>query len=59
MALLLEGARLGLPGKVDQAKSVVFVKLTDSALRGLEEYLRHRVSGRPTHVTPLTCRKFE
>lgn len=42
MALLLEGARLGLQPKVDQAKSVVFVKLTDSALRGLEEYLRHR-----------------
>lgn len=52
MALLLEGAKLALQPKVDQAKSVVFVKLTDSALRGLEEYLRHRVSGDTWHLGP-------
>merc|ERR1711962_449323 len=42
MALLLEGQKFGLSSKSDNSKSVVLVKLTDSALRSLEEYLKHR-----------------
>jgi len=42
MALLIEGQKFGLSSKSDNSKSVVYVKLTDSALRSLEEYLKHR-----------------
>lgn len=42
MALLLDGQKFSLSSKSDTSKSVVLVKLTDSALRSLEEYLKHR-----------------
>jgi len=42
MAVLLEGQKFGLSSKSDTCKSVVYVKLTDSALRSLEDYLKHR-----------------
>ena len=44
MAVLLEGQKLPIASKADSGKSVVFVKLTDSALRSLEEYFKHRVN---------------
>ena len=44
MAVLLEGQKLPIASKPDAGKSVVFVKLTDSALRSLEEYFKHRVN---------------
>ena len=44
MAVLVEGQKFGLSSKSDTCKSVVYVKLTDSALRSLEDYLKHRVS---------------
>jgi len=60
MAVLLEGQKLPIASKPDAGKSVVFVKLTDSALRSLEEYFKHRAvldkngsSGGPSiHFTP-------
>lgn len=54
MAVLLEGQKFGLNSKSETSKSVVYVKLTDSALRSLEDYLKHRAvfeksgSGGPT-----------
>jgi len=42
MAVLVEGQKFGLSSKSDTCKSVVYVKLTDSALRSLEDYLKHR-----------------
>ena len=44
MAVLVEGQKLPIASKPDAGKSVVFVKLTDSALRSLEEYFKHRVN---------------
>ena len=44
MAVLVEGQKFGLSSKSEKSKSVVYVKLTDSSLRSLEEYLKHRVS---------------
>ena len=44
MAVLVEGQTLPLSSKTEPGKSVVYVKLTDSALRSLEEYLRLKVS---------------
>jgi len=60
MAVLLEGQKLPIASKPDAGKSVVFVKLTDSAFRSLEEYIKHRAvldkngsSGGPSiHFTP-------
>jgi len=60
MAVLVEGQKLPIASKPDAGKSVVFVKLTDSALRSLEEYFKHRAvldknggSGGPSiHFTP-------
>ena len=43
MAVLLEGQKFGLSSKSQTSKSVVYVKLTDSALRSLEEYLKQKV----------------
>lgn len=43
MAVLVDGQKFGLSSKSDNTKSVVYVKLTDSALRSLEEYLKHKV----------------
>jgi len=42
MAVLVEGQKFGLSSKSETCKSVVYVKLTDSALRSLEDYLKHR-----------------
>jgi hypothetical protein len=44
MAVLVEGQTLPLSSKSDARISVVYVKLTDSALRSLEEHLRLKVS---------------
>jgi hypothetical protein len=44
MAPLAEGQKFNLDSKAEKKKSVVFVKLTDSALRSFEEYLKQRVS---------------
>jgi len=60
MAVLLEGQKLPIASKADSGKSVVFVKLTDSALRSLEEYFKHRAvldkngscGGPSIHFTP-------
>lgn len=54
MAVLVEGQKFGLSSKSETSKSVVYVKLTDSALKSLEDYLKHRAvvekngSGGPT-----------
>lgn len=54
MAVLVEGQKFGLSSKSEPSKSVVYVKLTDSALKSLEDYLKHRAavekngSGGPT-----------
>jgi len=42
MAVLVEGQKYGLSSKSEKSKSVVYVKLTDSSLRSLEDYLKHR-----------------
>jgi len=42
MAVLVEGQKFGLSSKSEKSKSVVFVKLTDSSLKSLEDYLKHR-----------------
>ena len=44
MAVLVEGQKFALSSKSQTSKSVVYVKLTDSALRSLEEYLKNKVS---------------
>ena len=43
MAVLVEGQEFALSSKSQTSKSVVYVKLTDSALRSLEEYLKQKV----------------
>ena len=43
MAVLVEGQKFALSSKSQTSKSVVYVKLTDSALRSLEEYLKNKV----------------
>ena len=58
MAVLLEGQKLPIASKADAGKSVVFVKLTDLALRSLEEFIKHRADkngscgGPSIHFTP-------
>jgi len=42
MAVLVEGQKFGLSSKSEKSKSVVYVKLTDSSLKSLEDYLKHR-----------------
>ena len=49
--MLVEGQKFGLSSKSETCKSVVYVKLTDSALRSLEDYLKHRVS----YFGPFCC----
>ena len=46
MAVLGDGQKFGLSSisKSQTNKSVLYVKLTDSALRSLEEYLKNKVS---------------
>ena len=44
MAVLTDGQKFGLSSKSQTNKSVICVKLTDSALRSLEEYLKNKVS---------------
>ena len=44
MAVLADGQKFGLSSKSQTNKSVICVKLTDSALRSLEEYLKNKVS---------------
>ena len=44
MAVLTDGQKFGLSSKSQTNKSVLYVKLTDSALRSLEEYLKNKVS---------------
>ena len=44
MAVLTDGQKFGLSSKSQTKKSVICVKLTDSALRSLEEYLKNKVS---------------
>ena len=41
MAVLTDGQKFGLSSKSQTNKSVLYVKLTDSALRSLEEYLKN------------------
>ncbi|KAG8200366.1 hypothetical protein JTE90_028547 [Oedothorax gibbosus] len=52
MAALVEGQQYGLSAqdKINCTKSVVFVKLTDSALRSIEEYVKNKgdANSRPT-----------
>ncbi|CAL1299420.1 unnamed protein product [Larinioides sclopetarius] len=52
MAALVEGQQYGLSAqdKINCTKSLVFVKLTDSALRSIEEYVKNRgdTISRPT-----------
>merc|ERR1712079_520706 len=43
MAVLVEGQTFALSSKSQTSKSVVYVKLTDSALRSLEDYLKNKV----------------
>ena len=43
MAVLVEGQKFALSSKSQTSKSVVYVKLTDSALRSLEDYLKNKV----------------
>ena len=43
MAVLVEGQKFDLSSKSQTSKSVVYVKLTDSALRSLEDYLKNKV----------------
>ena len=43
MAVLVDGQKFGLSSKSQTNKSVLYVKLTDSALRSLEEYLKNKV----------------
>ena len=43
MAVLLEGEALALSSRTSTGKSVVYVKLTDSALKSLEESVRQKV----------------
>ncbi|GLH07418.1 RNA polymerase II elongation factor Ell [Gryllus bimaculatus] len=51
MAALMQGVQYGLSsqGTFDENKSLIFVKLTDSAFRAIEEYLRNknRISATP------------
>ncbi|XP_015903505.1 RNA polymerase II elongation factor ELL2 [Parasteatoda tepidariorum] len=44
MAALIEGQQYGLSAqdKINSNKSIVFVKLTDSALRSIEEYVKNK-----------------
>ncbi|GLH07417.1 Uncharacterized protein GBIM_12875 [Gryllus bimaculatus] len=46
MAALMQGVQYGLSsqGTFDENKSLIFVKLTDSAFRAIEEYLRNKLS---------------
>lgn len=46
MAALVAGVQYGLTSQdhFNENKSLIFVKLTDSALRAIEEYLRNKVS---------------
>lgn len=45
MAALVAGVQYGLSqGHFNENKSLIFVKLTDSAFRAIEEYSRNRVS---------------
>ena len=44
MAVLTDGQKYGLSSQSQTNKSVICVKLTDSALRSLEEYLKNKVS---------------
>ncbi|CAN8005395.1 unnamed protein product [Ixodes hexagonus] len=46
MAALVEGSQYGLSsqGNYSKNKTLIFVKLTDSALRSIEEYLKYKVS---------------
>ena len=46
MAALVEGQQYGLSAqdKINCNKSLVFVKLTDSALRSIEEFFKLKVS---------------
>ena len=45
MAVLAEGVQYGLSshGISSENKSLVFVKLTDSSIKSIEEYLRNKV----------------
>jgi RNA polymerase II elongation factor ELL len=45
MAGLVEGVQYGLSsqGNFHENKSLIFVKLTDSAYRAIEDYLRNKV----------------
>lgn len=45
MAALVEGQKYGLSAqdKINSNKSLVFVKLTDSALRSIEEFVKLKV----------------
>lgn len=46
MAALCPGVQYGLSsqGKFGENKDLIFVKLTDSAFRAIEEYLKNQVS---------------
>ncbi|KAK9496401.1 hypothetical protein O3M35_008150 [Rhynocoris fuscipes] len=46
MAALVAGVQYGLTshGQFNENKSLIFVKLTDSAIRAIEEYLKNKVS---------------
>lgn len=46
MAALVAGVQYGLTSQehFNENKSLIFVKLTDSAFRAIEEYLKNRVS---------------
>ena len=55
MAALVAGVQYGLSSHSNfyENKSLIFVKLTDSAQRAIEDYLRNRVSADFTEFTKL------
>ena len=44
MASMVAGVQYGMHTNFNENKSLVFVKLTDSAQRAIEDFLRNRVS---------------
>lgn len=52
MAVLLEGEALALSSRSCTGKSVVYVKLTDSALKSLEESVRQKVNDETSMIYP-------
>lgn len=54
MAALVAGVQYGLSSQLNsnENKSIIFVKLTDSALKAIEDYLKNRVSTKTFTLLP-------